>query len=365
MLPRPDPRVEAPTTEKCEIAPKPVRRSMQTFCIVMQMPTTRVAVAGASGYAGGEVLRLLLAHPEVEIGALTGGSNAGERLGVLQPHLVPLADRVLEPTTQETLAGHDVVFLALPHGQSGPVAEQLGEDTVVIDCGADFRLTDADGVGAVLRLRRTPARGPTACPSSPASAPLLEGARRIAVPGCYPTVSTLVLAPAVAAGLVQADDLVVVAVSGTSGAGKAPKTNLLGSEVMGSATAYGVGGVHRHTPEILQNLGGLTDERGEGQLHPGARADAARHPGHGERVGQGGRQRRGPARRLRQGVRRRAVHPPAARGPLAGHQVGHRLQQRAPAGDPRPGRRRAPAGWSWSVPSTTSPRAPAAQPCSA
>ena len=98
--------------------------------IVMHMPTTRVAVAGASGYAGGEVLRLLLAHPEVEIGTLTAGSNAGERLGALQPHLVPLADRVLEETTPETLGGYDVVFLALPHGQSGPVAEQLGDDTV-------------------------------------------------------------------------------------------------------------------------------------------------------------------------------------------------------------------------------------------
>jgi N-acetyl-gamma-glutamyl-phosphate reductase len=228
----------------------------------MHMSPTRVAVAGASGYAGGEVLRLLLGHPDVEIGALTGGSNAGALLGVLQPHLVPLADRVLEETTPETLAGHDVVFLALPHGQSGAVAERIGEsspDTVVIDCGADFRLTDAtmweqfygsDHAGS----------WPYGLPELPGQRAVLEGARRIAVPGCYPTISTLVLAPAVAAGLVHADDLVVVAVSGTTGAGKAPKTNLLGSEVMGSATAYGVGGVHRHTPEILQNLGGLTDD---------------------------------------------------------------------------------------------------------
>ncbi len=224
----------------------------------MHMPTTRVAVAGASGYAGGEVLRLLLGHPDVEIGALTGGSNAGESLGVLQPHLVPLADRVLEETSAETLAGHEVVFLALPHGQSGAVAEQLGEDTVVIDCGADFRLTDPD---AWEQFYGSDHMGswPYGLPELPGQRAVLEGARRIAVPGCYPTISTLVLAPAVAAGLVQADDLVVVAVSGTSGAGKSPKTNLLGSEVMGSATAYGVGGVHRHTPEILQNLGGLTD----------------------------------------------------------------------------------------------------------
>ena len=232
----------------------------------MHMSTTRVAVAGASGYAGGEVLRLLLAHPDVEIGALTGGSNAGERLGVLQPHLVPLADRVLEETTAETLAGHDVVFLALPHGQSGPVAEQLGDDTVVIDCGADFRLTDAE---AWEKFYGSDHAGswPYGLPELPGQRALLEGARRIAVPGCYPTVSTLSLAPAVAAGLVQADDLVVVAASGTSGAGKAPKPNLLGSEVMGSASAYGVGGMHRHTPEIVQNLSGLTDDAGAGQLH--------------------------------------------------------------------------------------------------
>ena len=226
----------------------------------MHMSTTRVAVAGASGYAGGEVLRLLLGHPEVEIGALTGGSNAGERLGVLQPHLVPLADRVLEETTPETLAGHDVVFLALPHGQSGPVAEQLGDDTVVIDCGADFRLTDAEAWEKFYGSAHA-GSWPYGLPELPGQRAQLEGARRIAVPGCYPTVSTLGLAPAVAAGLVQADDLVVVAASGTSGAGKAPKTNLLGSEVMGSASAYGVGGMHRHTPEIVQNLSGLTDEQ--------------------------------------------------------------------------------------------------------
>ena len=226
----------------------------------MHMPSARVAVAGASGYAGGEVLRLLLGHAEVEIGAVTGGSNAGESLGVLQPHLVPLADRVLEETSAETLAGHDVVFLALPHGQSGPVAEQLGDEVVVIDCGADFRLTDSEAWEQFYGSNHA-GSWPYGLPELPGQRAQLEGARRIAVPGCYPTISTLVLAPAVAAGLVQADDLVVVAVSGTSGAGKAAKTNLLGSEVMGSASAYGVGGVHRHTPEILQNLGGLTDEK--------------------------------------------------------------------------------------------------------
>src|SRR3954467_11776172 len=106
------------------------------------MTKRSAAVAGASGYAGGEVLRLLLAHPDIEIGAVTAGTTAGEPLGALQPHLVPLADRVLEETSVEVLSGHDVVFLALPHGESGAVAARLDDDVVVIDCGADFRLTD-------------------------------------------------------------------------------------------------------------------------------------------------------------------------------------------------------------------------------
>jgi N-acetyl-gamma-glutamyl-phosphate reductase len=219
--------------------------------------STRIAVAGASGYAGGELLRLLLGHPGVEIGALTGASNAGQPLGALQPHLVPLAERVLDETSLETLRGHDVVFLALPHGESGALAAQLGDDTVVIDCGADFRLADA---AAWERFYGGEHAGtwPYGLPELPGQRDLLRKATRIAVPGCYPTVSTLTLAPAVAAGIVE-PDVVVVAASGTSGAGKAAKPHLLGSEVMGNAGAYGVGGVHRHTPEITQNLSTLVD----------------------------------------------------------------------------------------------------------
>ncbi len=218
--------------------------------------TFSVAVAGASGYAGGEVLRLLLGHPEVRIGALTGGSNAGEKLGTLQPHLVPLADRVLQPTTPEILAGHDVVVLGLPHGQSGPLAQALGDDTVVIDCGADFRLQDA-ALWEQFYGGEHAGSWPYGLPELPGQRARLTGARRIAVPGCYPTVSTLTLVPALVAGLVE-PDVVVVAASGTSGAGKAAKPHLLGSEVMGNASAYGVGGAHRHTPEIVQNLAGVT-----------------------------------------------------------------------------------------------------------
>ncbi|MFE6363432.1 N-acetyl-gamma-glutamyl-phosphate reductase [Streptomyces sp. NPDC057806] len=219
----------------------------------------RAAVAGASGYAGGELLRLLLAHPRVEIGALTGNSNAGQRLGALQPHLLPLADRVLEPTTAEVLAGHDVVFLALPHGQSAAVAEQLGPDTLVIDMGADFRLTDpADWE----TFYGSPHAGtwPYGLPELPGARAALEGSRRVAVPGCYPTAVSLALFPAYAAGLAETE-AVIVAASGTSGAGKAPKPHLLGSEVMGSMTPYGVGGGHRHTPEMSQNLSAAAGEK--------------------------------------------------------------------------------------------------------
>ncbi|WP_031486739.1 N-acetyl-gamma-glutamyl-phosphate reductase [Streptomyces bicolor] len=219
----------------------------------------RAAVAGASGYAGGELLRLLLAHPEVEVGALTGHSNAGQRLGSLQPHLLPLADRVLQETTAEVLAGHDVVFLALPHGQSAAVAEQLGPDVLVVDMGADFRLKDA---GDWEKFYGSPHAGtwPYGLPELPGGRAALEGSKRIAVPGCYPTAVSLALFPAYAAGLAR-PEAVIVAASGTSGAGKALKPHLLGSEVMGSMSPYGVGGGHRHTPEITQNLSATAGER--------------------------------------------------------------------------------------------------------
>ncbi|MER6318214.1 N-acetyl-gamma-glutamyl-phosphate reductase [Streptomyces sp. NPDC001581] len=219
----------------------------------------RVAVAGASGYAGGEVLRLLLAHPEVEIGALTGHSNAGQLLGSLQPHLVPLAGRTLEATTAEALAGHDVVFLALPHGQSAAVAAELGEDVLVVDMGADHRLKDSADWDA---FYGAPHAGtwPYGLPELPGGRAALEGTKRIAVPGCFPTAVSLALFPAYQAQLAE-PEAVIVAATGTSGAGKALKPHLLGAEVMGSVTPYGVGGGHRHTPEMVQNLSPVAGQR--------------------------------------------------------------------------------------------------------
>lgn len=219
--------------------------------------TTTVAVAGASGYAGGELLRLLLGHPavqsgELEIGALTAGANAGSTLGEHQPQLLPLAHRVLGESTAAALAGHDVVFLALPHGYSAALANTLDPDVVIIDCGADFRLTDPQ---AWTRYYGSEHAGswPYGMPELPGARERLVGAKRIAVPGCYPTAASLALAPALAAGIIE-PRVSIVAVTGTSGAGKALKPKLLGSEVMGSVSAYGVGGAHRHTPEIRQNL---------------------------------------------------------------------------------------------------------------
>jgi N-acetyl-gamma-glutamyl-phosphate reductase len=218
----------------------------------------RAAVAGASGYAGGELLRVLIAHPEFELGTLTAGSSSGTELGVHQPHLRPLAGRVLDETTPDTLAGHDVVFLALPHGQSGSLAAELGDDILVVDCGADFRLEDPAEWEQFYGSRHA-GTWPYGLPEMPGNREVLRTARRIAVPGCYPTVATLALFPAYA-GAIAEPDAVVVAASGASGAGRSLKQHLLGSEVMGSMSAYGVGGVHRHTPEIVQSLTAVAGE---------------------------------------------------------------------------------------------------------
>src|SRR3982750_4492178 len=221
-------------------------------CIVSTGQTWTVGVTGATGYAGGEVCRLLAGDPNLQLTGVHANSRAGRRLGELQPHLLPFAEMVVQPSDAASLSGYDVVVLALPHGESAVIADQLPAETLVIDCGADHRLTDP---AAWDRWYGGPHAGswPYGLPELPGQREKLSGATRIAVPGCYPTSVTLALAPALAAGLVE-PDVVVVAASGTSGAGKSVKPHLLGSEVMGSVSAYGVGGVHRHTPEMVQNL---------------------------------------------------------------------------------------------------------------
>lgn len=218
--------------------------------------TFKIAVAGCTGYAGGEVLRLALGHPELTIGALTAGASAGSRLGEHQPHLQPLADCEVLASTAENLAGHDVVFLALPHGTSAAIAAELGDDTLVVDCGADFRLTDAAQWRKFYGSEHA-GSWPYGLPELPGQRETLAQTKRIAVPGCYPTTVTLALLPALVAGLVTGKDVTVTAASGTSGAGKSLKPHLLGAELFGSLSAYGVGGTHRHVPEMLQNFARL------------------------------------------------------------------------------------------------------------
>lgn len=214
--------------------------------------TLRVAVAGASGYAGGELVRLLAGHPELDVVTVTANTNAGKPLGSVHPHLTSLG-LTLQDTSLEVLNGHDVVFLALPHGKSGELGDSI-DARLVVDCGADHRLTSqhdwADFYG-----------GPYSSPwvygmpeLSPQSRDALATATRIAVPGCNATAVTLGFAPLVTSDLIDTTDLVSVLAVGVSGAGKSLREDLLASEILGSASAYAVGGTHRHNPEILQNL---------------------------------------------------------------------------------------------------------------
>lgn len=228
--------------------------------------TYSVAVAGASGYAGGELLRLLAEHPEFEVRTVTGHSSAGDPLIAHQPHLRSLAHLTLQATDPEILDGHDIVFFALPHGASGALTAQLTNVGLAVDCGADHRLSDAEDwrafygsefhepwiYGVPELLVRTADGSLTKQRDS------LRGASRIAAPGCNASTVALSLAPGIAAGVIEPDDLVSVLAVGPSGAGKAPKTHLLGAELMGTANPYAVGGSHRHIPEVQQALRGAS-----------------------------------------------------------------------------------------------------------
>jgi N-acetyl-gamma-glutamyl-phosphate reductase len=221
-----------------------------------QQMGARVTVAGASGYAGGELLRLLAAHPDLEVAAVTADSSAGRTVGDLHPHLAGepgLAGLVLQPHGQSALAGSDLVFLALPAGQSASAAAELPAGVKVVDLGPDFRLADPD---AWTRHYSGPHAGrwATGTPELPGARERIRAASRVAAPGCYATAAILALTPAVAAGLADPADIVIVAASGTSGAGRSLRTDLLASEIMGSVSAYQVAGAHRHTPEIEQAL---------------------------------------------------------------------------------------------------------------
>jgi N-acetyl-gamma-glutamyl-phosphate reductase len=214
------------------------------------------AVAGASGYAGGELLRLLLNHPDLELGALCAGSSAGQPVTDVHPHLPQLADRSFVATTPEALATADVVFLALPHGESGALAAQLPETVKVVDLGADHRLTSADDWQTWYGGKHAGA-WTYGLPELPGARALITASTRVANTGCYAAAMVLALAPLIAAGLADPEDVVVVAASGTSGAGRTAKTSLLGTEVMGDLSPYKVG-AHQHVAEVKQATGART-----------------------------------------------------------------------------------------------------------
>ncbi len=217
---------------------------------------TSVAVAGASGYAGGELLRLLAGHPDFEVIAATAHSHAGQPVTDLHPQLVSYGELSLADTTPDALAGAELVFLALPHGASAALADELPASTRVVDLGADFRLADA---GAWQRYYGGSHAGTWTygLPELPGRRAAIAASDRVANTGCYAAAISLALAPLIVAGLVEPDDVVVVAASGTSGAGRAVKPALLGSEVMSDLSPYKVG-QHQHVPEILQATGART-----------------------------------------------------------------------------------------------------------
>jgi N-acetyl-gamma-glutamyl-phosphate reductase len=213
----------------------------------------RVAVAGASGYAGGELLRIIGGHPDLELGPLAAATSAGASVTAAHPHLAHLGEHTFEPLDPARLSTADLVFLALPHEDSAAVGAALPAGTPVVDLSASFRLADP---GTWSAYYRTPHAGQWCygLPELPGARERIAAAHRVAAPGCYATAAILALAPLVAAGLAGPRDIVIVAASGTSGAGRSPSAALLATEVIGSMSAYQVGGTHRHTPEIEQAL---------------------------------------------------------------------------------------------------------------
>jgi N-acetyl-gamma-glutamyl-phosphate reductase len=213
----------------------------------------KIGVVGASGYSGGELLRLLSKHPEFTLSYIAAGSNSGELITEIHPQLSSLKNRVFEPTTIESINNCDLVFVALPHGVSAKLVAEIDSKTKIVDLGADFRLRSAQ---SWLKYY-----GGNHAGTWTYGLPELNGGRtkiavstRVANPGCYATAIAMAAAPAIASKLIDASDLVVVAASGTTGGGRSAKVNLLASEVMNSLTSYKFGGLHQHTPEIEETL---------------------------------------------------------------------------------------------------------------
>ena len=213
----------------------------------------RVAIAGASGYAGGELLRLVAAHADLDVVAVTAHGHIGAPVGELHPNLRSIAHLVFADTSAEVLSDADLVFLALPHGASSALAAQLPESVRIVDLGSDHRLVDPAAHARYYGGEYHPA-WTYGLPELPGQRARIRSAHRVANTGCHAVAAILAIAPLIAAGLAEPDDIVVTSASGTSGAGKAAQPHLLGCEVMGDLTGYQVG-THRHVPEIKQASG--------------------------------------------------------------------------------------------------------------
>ena len=222
----------------------------------MNMPTYSVAVLGASGYPGVELLGYIAHHPAFEVRWAAANANAGKTVGDLFGYLPGLADIRFEPTDVAAVPDVDVAFLALPHGTAAEHGHRLADRGMkVVDFSADWRLHDAalypTWYGEAHGRPDELAEWVYGLPETHRDE--LAGANKVANPGCYPTAAILALAPVLGSGSIATDGIIIDAASGVSGAGRKVDADYLFTELDASYKAYGVG-KHRHTPEIEQEL---------------------------------------------------------------------------------------------------------------
>ena len=226
----------------------------------------KTAVIGASGYAGGELLRLLATHPVFEVAVVSAHSNAGEQVTSVHPQLQSYAGREFVTADSIDFAPIELVFLALPHGESAALIAKLPSHLKIVDLGADFRLEDPAQWEKYYGGKHAGAWVYGLPELAPGQREAIKDQNKVANPGCYATSISLGIAPAIS--LIDSSDIVVVAASGTTGAGRSAKINLIGSEVMGSLSSYKFGGVHQHTPEIEQALSAVANKEAKISFTP-------------------------------------------------------------------------------------------------
>ena len=225
----------------------------------------KIGVVGASGYAGGELLRLLAFHPHFKVTAITAHSNAGEQITSVHPQLQSYSGRRFNAFSPTDFESCDLIFLALPHGESAKVISQLPATAKIVDLGADYRLESAQQWSKYYGGDHAGSWTYGLADIEPFKS-LISKSTRVANPGCYATSIALGAAPA--STIADLSDVVVVAASGTTGAGRSAKINLIASEVAGSLTSYKFGGVHQHTPEIEQALSAVANKEAKISFTP-------------------------------------------------------------------------------------------------